>query len=101
MAGLKRRLLDTSRAAKTLKIGYDDLARQHADLQRDHDAMLSLLIALARESQERALMARALKVKKSTLAVKDGWAISTEVPDGSDYVTIHAIRQLPTAKVAS
>lgn len=101
MAGLKRRFIDTARAAKTLKASYEDLARQHADLQRDHDAMLSLLIALARESQERALMARPLKVKKSTLAVKTGWAISTEAPDGSDYVTIHAIRQLPQPKDAA
>ena len=101
MAGLKRRLIDTSREAKSWKVSYEDLARQQADLQRDHDAMLSLLIALARESQERALMARPLKVKKSTLAVKDGWAISTEAPEASEYVTIRAIRQLPQPKNAA
>ena len=99
MAGLKRRLLETSRGLTDIQSQYGRLLIAHEAIQREHDHLLALLIALARESQDRAWNPRPLRVRASTLATDAGWAITTSTPT-NDFVEIRAIAQVPAVQGA-
>ncbi|MGH7177798.1 MAG: hypothetical protein ACREJC_10490, partial [Tepidisphaeraceae bacterium] len=57
--------------------------RRLDQLQREYDALLALLIGLAREAQTRGAQ---LSVQQSTLSNDKGWALATDVLSGADLI---------------
>ena len=95
MADLKRRLFEAERQLHDLGNQFKSLVRKHENAQREFDAILQLLIGVARQTQERRLGSKSLRVALEYVEHQDpGWAIATDTPKGTKYVEIRAIRQV-------
>lgn len=95
MADLKRRVFEAERQLQDLGRQHASLLRRYENVQKEFDAILQLLIALARQAQDRTLGPKNLRVQSKYVERQDpAWAIATDTPKGKDYVEIRAIHQV-------
>ena len=102
MPGLKRRLVNTSRSLDDTRRDHQQLLQAHARLMRDHDQIIALLVALGRQSQERTLIGKPLRVSKKLAydALRTKYHIQT-TEDDDGYITITVELADPVVEASS